>query len=107
MDQKVKENTRYRGDDEPARLDLVLTREVYLCGDIQYKCPLGKSDHVVIEMMMKLVEGRNDETYKGDRLNYRKMDTERLKKFFGKLKWEELLKTEKVQEKYDIFLNYY
>ena len=26
MDQRVKENTRFKGNDEPARLDLVFTR---------------------------------------------------------------------------------
>ena len=107
MEQRVRENTRYRGDDEPARLDLVLTREVCLCGDIQYKCPLGKSDHVVMEMQMEILQGRRDETYRRGRFNYRKMDSEGLKSFFEKLNWEEMLQTRGVQKKYDIFMNYY
>ena len=107
MEQRVKENTRYRGDDEPARLDLVLTREVNLCGDIQYKCPLGKSDHVVMEMQIEVKQGKRDEAYRRDRLNYRKMDSESLKKFFEKLNWEEMLQASGVQKKYDIFMNYY
>ncbi|MPC39816.1 hypothetical protein E2C01_033365 [Portunus trituberculatus] len=49
MNQIVNENTRYRGDDEPARLDLVFTR-VQINDDLRYECPLGKNDHVVIEM---------------------------------------------------------
>lgn len=72
MVQRVKENTRYRGDDEPARLDLICTREVEICNDINYKCPLGKSDHMVMEMEFEEDDRERDVSYKGNRLNYRK-----------------------------------
>lgn len=107
MEQKVKENTRYRGEDEPARLDLVLTREVCIEDEIQYRCPLGKSDHVVLQMKLEEKEEVKDELYKGNRLNYRKADIRGLKEYFGCMDWEDLKRAEEVQEKYDIFMKVY
>ena len=107
MEQKVKENTRYRGEDEPARLDLVLTREVCIEDEIQYRCPLGKSDHVVLQMKLEEKEEMKDELYKGNRLNYRKADIKGLKEYFGCMDWEDLKRAEEVQEKYDIFMKVY
>lgn len=68
MMQRVKENTRYRSDDELARLDLVLTKGLHLKDDLRYGCPLGKSDHVIIEIETE--EGsEEDESYKRNWLN--------------------------------------
>ena len=78
MTQEIKENTRYRGDDAPALLDLVLTRHLQLNDDIKYMCPLGKSDHVTIAVDIEGSRGKMDESYKGKRLNYRKADIDKL-----------------------------
>ena len=107
MEQRVKENTRYRGEDEPARLDLVLTREVSIEDEIQYKCPLGKSDHVVLQMELEEREEIKDELYKTNRLNYRKADIKSLKEYFRNMNWEDLMRAKEVQEKYDIFMKIY
>ena len=107
MEQKVKENTRYRGDDEPARLDLVLTRDVGIEDEIQYKCPLGKSDHVVLQMRLQEEEESKDELYKSNRLNYKKTDKRSLREYFGRIDWNDLFEAGEVQEKYDIFMNVY
>ena len=105
MEQKTKESTRYRGDDEPLRLDLILTREVHIKSDIRYKCPLGKSDHVILEMeIVNINKELKDESYKVNRLNYRKANKVKLKEYFGNINWENLMRTKDVQEKYDIFL---
>jgi len=107
MEQKVKESTRYRGDDEPARLDLVLTRAVDLKDEIQYRCPLGKSDHVLLQMEMQQSNELRDESYKKNRLNYRKADKKGLKEYFLGINWNEMMGAEEVQDKYDIFMNIY
>ena len=73
MIQWIKEATRFRGEDTPARLDLLFSKEPDVIGEINYKCPIGKSDHVVIEF--NILEGRaepRDESYKKGRLNYAK-----------------------------------
>lgn len=41
-------NTRYRGDDIPSTLDLVLTSEENVTDNILYETPLGLSDHIVL-----------------------------------------------------------
>ena len=42
MKQWVTENTRYRDENEPTRLDLVLTKEIDLPKEINYDCSFGK-----------------------------------------------------------------
>ncbi len=49
MMQWVTENTRYRGDDKPTKFDLILTKGINLTKELRYVCPMGKSDHVMIE----------------------------------------------------------
>ena len=107
MTQQIKENTRYRGEDEPARLDLVLTRHLQLNDDIKYMCPLGKSDHVTIVVNIEGSRGKMDEAYKGNRPNYRKADTDKLKNHFRNFNWDMLMRARNVQEKYDIFMDAY
>lgn len=46
MTQWVTENTRFRGSDEPSRLDLVFSRGTDEISSVKYVSPLGKSDHV-------------------------------------------------------------
>ena len=47
--QWIKENTRFRGDEELSRLTLIFTIELDIVEDIACKSPIGMSDHVVIE----------------------------------------------------------
>ena len=47
MVQWITENTRFRGEDKPSRLDLLFTKGINLETDINYECPFGRSDHVV------------------------------------------------------------
>ena len=49
LKQWVSENTRYRGDDEPTRLDLVFSKEPQEM-KVDYQSPVGKSDHVLLEL---------------------------------------------------------
>ena len=46
--QHIKHPPRSRGTNNPNILDLILTNEDNSINDIQYMCPLGKSDHSVI-----------------------------------------------------------
>ena len=43
--QHVGENTRYRGDQTPSRLDLIFTNEINMITDLDYMPPIGASDH--------------------------------------------------------------
>ena len=49
MTQWIKDNTKFSGNEELSRLDLLLTKELKVIRNVNYQCPLGKSDHVLIE----------------------------------------------------------
>ena len=108
MDQWVKESTRYRGEDEPTMLDLVFTKRPEACPSIEYASPMGKSDHVVIEIELKGHKAKiRNEGHKNGRLNHAKANFAELREFYGKVDWKESMKEGTVQEKYDIFLKKY
>ena len=46
--QHVKENTRFRENEESSLLDLVLTNEENMINNIQFLPSLGKSDHITL-----------------------------------------------------------
>ena len=50
LDQWVEDFTRLRGEDEPSMLDLVFTKKAELQPIIKYLSPMGKSDHVLMEV---------------------------------------------------------
>ena len=52
--QQVEEATRIRGEDEPSRLDLIITKDPTEIERIKYSCPLGKSDCVVLDFEMEI-----------------------------------------------------
>ena len=108
MEQWVRENTRYRGEDEPTMLDLVFTKKPETCPTIEYLCPMGKSDHVVMEIELKGSEKEiRSEGHKNGRLNHAKANFAELREFYEKINWKEVMKGRTVQEKYDIFLMKY
>ena len=83
MTQWITEATRYRGEDEPSRLDLVFSKEPEVIETVRYKTPLGKSDHILLEYEVitdKMEEKR--EEHKIGRLNYWKTNFDELKKIF-------------------------
>ena len=108
MDQWVEEPTRYRGEDEPSMLNLVFTRKPESPPIIQYLSPMGRSDHVTIEMQIQEEDGisyRDD--YKGERLDYARADYEKLRIFFGDIQWKNIMYGKTLQGKYEICLRKY
>ena len=75
---------------------------------VNYECPLGKSDHVLVEVLM--TEDYNcsrDESHKIGRLNYRKADYEAMKQYFSQMDWGAFDMAENIDEKWDWFLKTY
>ena len=108
MTQWVKEKTRYRGEDEPSRLDLIITKEAELIENMKYGCPIGKSDHVMIECV--LGEGRmerRDEHYRTGRLNYGKADFTKLRNYFEQVDWSAFEDASDIEDKWKEFVNIY
>ena len=42
MIQWIEENARFRGNEEPSRLDLLLIKELEVIRKVNYQCPLGE-----------------------------------------------------------------
>ena len=91
MIQWVTENTRFRGENKPSRLDLLFTKGINLETDINNECPFGRSDHVVLEIEIKGdIKDKQEESYKKKRINYAKQTILQWRGFSMKLtgrKW--------------------
>ena len=82
-------------------LDLVFTKSPEGRPDIQYLSPLGKSDHMMLEIKPERDEVvQRREEYREERLNYAKANFMELKNFYRQVNWKDLLKDKQVQEKY-------
>ncbi|MPC40586.1 hypothetical protein E2C01_034148 [Portunus trituberculatus] len=57
MDQWVEQSTRYREQEEPSLLDLVFTKKLKPPPSIQYLSPMGRSDHVTLQLEMQEEDG--------------------------------------------------
>ena len=108
MTQWVKQETRCRGEEEPARLDLLFTKELDVAGDVVHEVPLGKSDHEVLRMEIdEKSEENGTEDHKKERRNYYKARYRDMQDFFEKIDWTVMKQTRDIQEKYNIFLQIY
>ncbi len=83
MEQWVEKCTRFRGSEEPSKLDLVFTKKPDTRPNIYYQSPMGKSDHVVMEITFQdEKKSLIKEEHRKGRLNYVKANYEELKNFF-------------------------
>ena len=84
MIQRVTENTRFRSEDKPSRLDLLFAKGINLETYINYECPFGRSDHVVLEIEIKGdLKDKLEESYTKKRRNYAKANYTAMKRFFN------------------------
>ena len=108
LDQWANEYTRFRGEEEPAMLDLVFTKKPESRPVITYLSPFGKSDHVVIEIELEnRTEIKHNEEHRKGRLNHAKSNFDGLSKFFDSIEWKASMENKTAQEKYDFFLEKY
>ena len=89
--QHIKETTRERGGDNPSRLDLVFTRQEEEIGMLELECPLGKSDHAVVDCKIWLKYGTDSNLLgsKVKKYNFRRANVEKMEKMFQENKWFE------------------
>ena len=108
LTQWVNEHTRYRGSEEPSRLDLIFTTDPGIIQELNYKSPIGKSDHVLIEYTLnESVRRQKNEEYKRDWFNFTRANFEQLRKFYEEAQWDSFFESESVEEKWTIFLKTY
>ena len=108
LTQHIEQHTRVRGMDHPSLLDLLFTRHENEIEDIEYKSPLGKSDHVVVKwnyiVAYDIIE--YDEKY-NKQFNFRKGNYKGLKEHFKEIKWEEELNLDNINDQYTKFCDIY
>ena len=108
LTQWVNENTRFRNEENPSRLDLIFTKGIQAVTDLGYKTPLGKSDHVVIEFKLSWGEGtRRNENHRREWLNYSKANYNQLRQYFTNTNWKKVYETKDIEKKWSTFLNIY
>jgi hypothetical protein len=89
LHQFVREPTRYRVNQTPSLLDLVISNDENLVNNIGYKAPLGKSDHVVLTFDIDNNEHiQNSST---TRYVYHKGDYDGIRNVLGKEDWNSKL----------------
>ena len=105
LPQWVTENTRFRGNEEPSRLDLVFTKEPEIIENVTYKSPIGKSDHVLIEMELKVrLDEIKRKDYTNSRFNFGKTNFKELQGYFEHVDWTDFYMSDKVEDKWKIFM---
>ena len=106
MIQWVTENTRSRCEDKPSKLDLLFTKGINLETDINYECPFGRSDYVVLEIEIKGdMEDKQKESYKKKIRNYAKANYSAMKKFFDETDWMKIKEVKDVVTYHNIWID--
>ncbi len=98
--------TRFCGRDNPSRLDLMFTSDEII-EKINYESPLGKSDHVLMEILMKAEMSGKKENYKEERYRYNRANFENIRKYFEEVNWRKFEEAEDIQTKWDEFIHIY
>ncbi len=78
-----------------------------LIGGIEYIFPLGKCDHLVLQLKIGEKRIEQVQTHRDRRRNCAKPNCNNLAKFYNEFDWYEALKAKDVQNKYDHFLRIY
>ena len=106
MFQKVQHPTRRRGQDEPSLLDLVLVSEEDAIDSVEHLPPLGASDHdvLVFEYNVTIEVPVLTKRYVFD---FKNTDFDHLREQAGPQVWEDIWRTEDVEEQLSIFQQKY
>ena len=98
--QHVREPTRYRSQNVPSILDLILTNEENMVGKLQYKPGLGKSDHLVLEFTYNCYIRSNESPPK--KLNFFKGNYKQINEKLQENDWEQELHGLSLSETWEI-----
>lgn len=103
LTQHVDKPTRFRGDQKPSILDLILTNEENVVSDVQYLAPVGSSDHctLLFEYICK-VQKTESITKK---FKYDKGDYDGMREYLGNQEWNEGFDDLSEQESWNKFSN--
>ena len=107
--QHIIEPTRMRGEDKPSTLDLLFTRTESEVANIQYRTPLGNSDHVLLQFnfLVHYDVASTKEKHREDRLDYKRGNYQKLREVYRETDWKELGEIEDVNKQYEKFIELY
>ena len=88
--QHTKKPTRWRGDDEPHVLDLVMTNEEDMISELEHHSPLGKSDHCVLQFQYHCytILKTSNRVIK----QFHKADFEKINEEIAGIEWDRVIK---------------
>ena len=95
LTQHVDEPTRFREGQTPNMLDLVISNNEQLVQNIVSSAPLGKSDHVVLEVHLSIA---SQSTVTPEKLNFYKGNYEEMIKELQEVNWTDELEGKTVDE---------
>ncbi len=95
LTQHVNQPTRYREQQTPSLLDLVIIDKEDIIENLEYEAPLGKSDHIVIRMNLLIAP---QDTTKQQHYNFNKGDYEAMREELGSIDWDSLLQDKPVDD---------
>jgi endonuclease/exonuclease/phosphatase family metal-dependent hydrolase len=96
--------TRYRVDQEPSLLDLIISNDDNYISEVRYCAPLGKSDHVVLRFSIQCYA---DRALTSDRRPiYHKGDYEKMREHLSVIDWDSNLEVcTNVNTMWDTFMD--
>ena len=86
MSQHVTDPTRGRGSNNPNVLDLILSNDEDIIGDVESISPLGRSDHCILTCEILCIAKLNNYTKR--RKHYKNADFDRTRIEFSKIDWK-------------------
>ena len=104
LEQLVSEPTRVRNGQRSSLLDLVLTNNIFFVDEIVLEDPIGKSDHVVVNVTINV---DIEDTVLIERRLYYKGDYISMRNYFNSIDWVTLLCEENTQNSWDIFYDHF
>ena len=105
LHQHITEPTRWRGDDRPSLLDLILTNEENMITNLEIQAPVGLSDHAVISFTYRCYAEVNVEKYV--KKKYHQAHYKSMKEHLKTVSWEKLKTTDDMDEAAREFLKVY
>lgn len=103
-EQIISEPTRFRNNQVPSILDLIIVSNPDIISGVQIDVPFGKSDHCTIEFTVKNCE--NKRKIIKDRFNFKKIDKEKFVEIVSSYDWDDICDEDaEIDIAYELFIN--
>ena len=109
LHQLVEKPTRFRHEQNPSLLDLIITNDDALISEVSESTPLGKSDHAILHFKMSCYKDFPQEEFveKFNMFKYDKGDYKAIQDDLSKINWDDELDTQTVDDAWNVFINHF